>query len=141
MFVPDGAQADQQLTLEAILAGKTKGKLYDAYRPSWVASPEAAYVSAGNKPLKASLAELQAMLDAPQETVDVKGKPVPTVGSGLIEPERQLLRSCGLLDSQGRITPRVITRESLDAPEKLLTQELWDSIYTVPKGDITIEHI
>jgi malate synthase len=27
------------------------------------------------------------------------------------------------------------------APEKLLTQELWDAIYGVPKGEITIEHI
>jgi malate synthase len=29
----------------------------------------------------------------------------------------------------------------IDSPEKLFTQELWDSIYDVPKGDITIEHI
>ena len=42
---------------------------------------------------------------------------------------------------QGKITPAVLRKESLDTPEKLLSQELWDAIYSVPKGDITIEHI
>ena len=28
-----------------------------------------------------------------------------------------------------------------DTPEKLFTQELWDAIYCVPKGEITVEHI
>ena len=53
----------------------------------------------------------------------------------------QLLQSRGLLNSQGKITPWVITKDSLDAPEKIFTQKLWDDIYSVPKGDITIEHI
>lgn len=142
IFIPDTALPNgHQPTLEAILAGKVKGHLYDMYRQSWVASPEAAYVSAGNTPLRASLTELQSMLDAPRETVEVKGKPVPTVTSGLVDSERQLLQSRGLLDAEGKITPSVIHRESLDTPEKLLSQELWGSIYAVPKGDITIEHI
>ena len=81
------------------------------------------------------------MLDAPRETVEVKGKPVPTVASGLIDSERQLLQSRGLIDANGRITPQVIAREALDTPEKLLTPELWEAIYGVPKGDVTIEHI
>ena len=140
MFIPeDGSSA--QPTLEAIVSGKVKGKLYDAYRQSWVASPEQAYVAAGNVPLQAGLDQLQAMLDAKVETVEVKGKPVPTVTSGLTDSERQLLQSRGLLDAGGKITPRVITRESLDSPEKLLSAELWNSIYDVPKGDVTIEHI
>jgi malate synthase len=142
MFVPETAlPSGTQPTLDAILAGEVKGNLYDTYRQSWVASPEPAYVAAGNAPLKASLPELQGMLDARQETVEVKGKPVPTVASGLIDPERQLLQSRGLIDAKGRITPQVIARESLDTPEKLLAPELWESIYGVPKGDVTIEHI
>ncbi len=142
IFVPDAAlPSGVQPTLDAILAGEVKGKLYDTYRQSWVASPEQAYVAAGNAPLRASLKELQGMLDAKQETVDVKGKPVPTVGSGLVDAEQQLFQSRGLIDSKGRITPHVIARESLDAPEKLLSPELWESIYGVPKGDITIEHV
>jgi malate synthase len=142
MFVPDAALSNgEKPTLAAILAGEVKGKLYDAYRQSWVASPEAAYVAAGNAPLRASLAELQGMLDAPRETVEVKGKPVPTVASGLVDGERQLLQSRGLLDATGKITPLVITRESLDSPEKLLSPQLWESIYGVAKGDVTIEHI
>ena len=52
-----------------------------------------------------------------------------------------MLQSCGLLNAQGRITPRVITRDALDSPEKLFSAELWESIYAVPKGDVTIEHI
>ena len=141
-FVPEERlPAGQQPILEDILAGRMKGRLYDAYRQSWVASPEPAYVAAGNAPLQAPVTQLQAMLDAPRATVDVKGKAVPTVASGLVDSERTLLQSRGLLNAQGKITPRVIARDMLDTPEKFFTQELWDAIYTVPKGDITIEHI
>ncbi len=140
MFVPDETAAEQ-VTLDEILAGRAKGRLYDAYRQSWVASPEPAYVAAGNGPLRVPLAELQAMLDAPAKTADANGKPVPTVESGLVDSERALLQSRGLLDATGKITPLVLRKESLDAPEKLLSQELWNAIYSVPKGDITIEHI
>ena len=140
MFVPQGLVAEQ-VTLADILAGRVKGKLYDTYRQSWVASPEAAYVAAGNGPLRVPLAELQAMLDAPRETEDANGQAVPSVASGLVESERALLQSRGLLNAAGKITPAVIRKESLDAPEKLLSQELWDAIYSVPKGDVTIEHI
>ncbi len=140
MFVPDGPTAEQ-VTLDEILASRAKGRLYDAYRQSWVASPEPAYVAAGNGPLRVPLGELQAMLDAPARTADANGKPVPTVESGLVDSERALLQSRGLLNAAGKVTPAVIRKESLDAPEKLLSQELWDAIYSVPKGDITIEHI
>ena len=142
MFVPDAPlPAGRQPTLQEILGGQVKGRLYDAYRQSWVASPETEYVAAGNAPLQAKVGDLQALLDAPQATADVKGKAVPTVASGLTDAERTLFQSRGLLDAQGRITPAVIARESLDAPEKLLTPALWDAIYRVPKGDVTIEHI
>ncbi len=141
-FVPDEPlPADRHPTLADVLETRVKGKLYDAYRQSWVASPEPEYVAAGNGPLRAPVGELQAMIDAPAKTVDVKGKPVPTVPSGLVDAERALLRSRGLLDAEGRITPAVVRRESLDAPEKLFTRELWESIYAVPKGDVTIEHV
>lgn len=133
--------AGQSPTLEDILAGRVKGRLYDAYRQSWVASPEPAYVAAGNTPLRIPLGELQSLLDARLETADVKGKPVPTVGSGLSDAERQLLRSRGLLNAQGKITPMVIDKRKLDTPEALFSQELWDAIYAVPRGEITIEHI
>jgi malate synthase len=142
IFVPDARlAAGRQPSLEDILAGRVKGRLYDTYRESWVASPERDYVGAGNAPLRVPITELQAVLDAPRETVDVKGKPVPTVASGLSDVERQLMQSRGLLSAQGRITPLVIAKEALDTPEKLFTQELWSSLYGVPKGDVTIEHI
>ncbi len=142
MFVPEAPlPAGRQPTLEEILAGRVKGRLYDAYRQSWVASPEVEYVAAGNGPLQARLEALQALLDAPRENVDVKGKPVPTVKSGLSDAERALLQSRGLLDAQGRITPAVVARESIDTPEKLLSEERWSAIYGVPKGEVSIEHI
>ena len=142
MFVPDEPKAaGQEVTLDDVLAGRVKGRLYDAYRQSWVASPEPAYVAAGNAPLRVSVAELQAVLDAPRETVDANGKAVPTVASGLADSERQLLESRGLLNAQGKITPAIISKDTLDAPEKIFTPELWNAIYGVPKGDITIEHI
>jgi malate synthase len=142
MFVLDAPlSAGAHPTLEDILAGRVIGKLYDAYRQSWVASPEPAYVEAGNVPLRASLDNLQAMIDAPQEMIDVKGKPVPTVPSGLTDSERSLFQGRGLLNTQGKITPAVVARESVDTPEKLLSPQRWDDIYAVPKGEITIEHI
>jgi malate synthase len=142
MFVPEqAASAGESPRLEEILAGRVQGKLYDAYRQSWVASPEPAYVAAGNEPLRVPLAELQTRLDASLETVDVKGKPVPTVPSGLSDAERAVLQSRGLLNAQGKITPSVIAREAYDTPEKLFSQQLWNEIYSPPKGDVTIEHI
>jgi len=142
IFVPEGPlPADEQPTLEDILEGKVKGRLYDTYRQSWVASPEPSYVAAGNEPLQVAVTELQAILDAPPEEVDVKGKPVPTVASGLVDEERRLLQSRDLLNPQGKITPWVVTKDMFSEPEKLFTQELWDSIYGVPKGEVTVEHI
>jgi malate synthase len=142
MFLPDAPlAAGQQATLEDILAGRVKGRLYDAYRQSWVASPEPDYVAAGNAPLRAGLGDLQGIVDAPRQTTEVKGKPLPTVQSGLVDAERALLQSRGLLDAQGKITPAVIDPATLDAPEKLLSKELWDAIYGPPKGEVTIEHI
>jgi malate synthase len=142
IFVPEKPlRSDQRPTLEEILAGETKGRLYDAYRQSWVASPDPTYVAAGNAPLQAPLAQLQAIIDAPVEETAVKDKPVPTVNSGLTETERRLLESCDLLDAQGKITPWVVTADKFNAPENLFTQELWNNIYKVPEGEITIEHI
>src|SRR5438552_11286626 len=142
IFVPESAPAaGEQPALDDILAGRVKGRLYDAYRQSWVASPEPAYVAAGNGPLQAPLSELQSIIDARQQTVSVKGKLVPAASSGLIDAERALLQSRGLLNSQGNITPWVIAKDTVNTPEKLFTPELWNSIYGVPQGDITIEHI
>ena len=142
VFVPESAPTvGQQPSLDDILAGRVKGRLYDAYRQSWVASPESAYVAAGNGPLQAAVSELQSIIDAPQQTVDVKGKPVPAASSGLVDAERTLLQSRGLLNPQGKITPWVLAKSAVDAPEKVLTPDLWNSIYGVPQGDVTIEHI
>jgi malate synthase len=141
MFIPEETSPAQAPTLEDILAGRVKGKLYDAYRQSWVASPEPAYVAAGNAPLRAAVSQLQGILDARQETVEVKGKAVPTAASGLTQVERQVLESRGLLNAQGKILPWVITKDAITSPETIFTEKLWDDIFGVPKGDITIEHI
>jgi malate synthase len=142
IFVPEApVVAGQQPGLEDILGGRVKGKLYDAYRQSWVASPEPAYVAAGNTPLQVPVAQLQAIIDAPQKTVEVKGKAVPVVASGLTEAERLVLRSRGLLNSENKITPWVIPQDTLASPEKLLTPELWEAINGAPQGEVTIEHI
>src|SRR5512143_2430716 len=76
MFVPDAPLAPgAPLLLADALAGRAQGRLYDAYRQSWVASPETEYVAAGNGPLQARLEDLQALVDAKVQTTDVKGKP------------------------------------------------------------------
>jgi malate synthase len=142
IFVPEGTlPSGHPPTLDDILSKRVKGQLYDAYRQSWVASPEPDYVAAGNVPLRAPIAQLQAILDAPKETVKVKDQAVPAVSSGLSDAERNVLQSRGLLNAQGKITPQVIAKESLDTPEKLFTPELWESIYGIPKGEITIERV
>jgi malate synthase len=142
LFVPEQPlPPGQPPTLADILAKRVKGRLYDAYRQSWVASPEPDYVAAGNAPLRAPVEQLQSILDAPQAAVMVKDKPVPTVTSGLSQAERVVLESRGLLNAQGRITPQIVTKDSVDAPEKIFTPQLWDAIYGVPEGEITIEHI
>jgi malate synthase len=140
IFVPDQHLGELRPTLDEILSGRIRGQLYDVYRQSWVASPEPGYVDAGNRPLQTPLEELQSLVSAPRKTVDVRGKQVASVDSGLLEAERLLLGSCGLLNADGKITPWVVTTE-LDAPEKLLSDSLWNAIYGVPKGEITIEHI
>ncbi|MCM2333112.1 MAG: malate synthase, partial [Anaeromyxobacteraceae bacterium] len=142
MFVPAGPRPGGEApTLADILAGRAPGTLHDAYRQSWVASPEADYVAAGNGPLQAELGALQALVDAPLQVVDVRGTAVPTVASGLSAAERALLQSRGLLDAAGRITPQVLSPGALDSPEKLLSPERWQAIYAVPRGDVTIEHV
>src|SRR5438093_11950751 len=69
IFVPESAPAaGEQPALDDILAGRVKGRLYDAYRQSWVASPEPAYVAAGNGTLQAPLSDLQTTMRATQPT-------------------------------------------------------------------------
>jgi malate synthase len=142
VFVPDGPlPAGARPTLQDLLDGRIAGRLHDAYRQSWVASPEPEYVAAGNGPLQADVGRLQALVSAPEESTAVRGKPVPTVQSGLSAAERALLEARGLLDAQGRITPLVLPREALDGPEKLCSPERWAALYAVPAGDVTIEHV
>jgi malate synthase len=133
-------------TLDQILAGKVKGRLYDVYRQSWVASPDQDYVAAGNMPLRAAVDELQAMLDAPEDWVDVDGRRVaPKTTSGLTGDERRLLSRLGLVDDKGKITPWVICKLDLDSPEKLLSTlwggSLWDALYEVQGSEITVENV
>ncbi|ABL88506.1 malate synthase [Pyrobaculum islandicum DSM 4184] len=141
-------EAVSKVTLKDILEGKVKGRLYDLFRQSWVATPEESYVKAGNEPLKASLEELQAMINRPVKYVEVDSVKIPAVDSGLTEQERQLFQRLGLIDENGNITPWVIRPEMLDSPEKLFNnvelwggKDLWSALYEPPKGDITIEHI
>ena len=138
----------KKVTLKDVLEGKVKGRLFDLFRQSWVATPEESYVKAGNEPLRASLEELQQMINRPVKFVEVDGVKIPAVDSGLTEQERQLFIRLGLIDEQGNITPWVIRPDMLDTPEKLLGnpelwggKDLWTALFEPPKGDITAEHI
>ncbi|MEZ0248337.1 MAG: malate synthase, partial [Thermoproteus sp.] len=128
--------------------GRVKGRLYDLFRQSWVATPEESYVKAGNEPLRADLKELEGLINRPVKYVEVDGAKIPAVDSGLTEQERQLFIRLGLIDENGNITPWVIRRDMVDSPEKLLNspelwggKDLWSALYEPPKGDITVEHI
>ena len=143
-----GSDTGPRITLADARGGTLDGRLYDTYRQSWVASPDEEYVRAGNLPLRASLDELQALIDAPVVWEEVDGRPVaPKVTSGLTDTERGLLARLGLLDDQGRITPWVISCDRLSTPEEFLSSalgsggDLWDDLYEVPEGEITAENL
>ncbi|MEM0321521.1 MAG: malate synthase [Thermoprotei archaeon] len=147
IFVPEKGVRDERITLTQILEGRVKGRLYDCYRQSWVASPDEKYVAAGNKPLRTPIEALQALLDAQEEWEVVDGVRVaPKVDSGLTQTEKRLLNTLGLLDENGRITPWVVKEESVDTPEKLFSniwgdKNLWGALYDIPRGEITVENI
>ena len=148
IFVPhQGTPPNGKITLSDILEGRVRGRLYDCYRQSWVASPDEQYVAAGNKPLRTPLEKLQELLDAPEEWEVVDGARVaPKVSSGLTDAEKRMLSGLGLVDGAGRITPWVINEDSVDTPEKLFStiwgeKGLWGGLYDIPTGEITAENI
>jgi malate synthase len=149
IFVPDGdISRGVRITLDDILKGRVRGRLYDLFRQSWVATPEESYVSAGNKPLRADLEELQGMINRPVSFVKAGNIVIPSAESGLTDSERRLFQSLGLIDENGRITPWIIRRDMIDTPEKLLEnpelwggKDLWSALYEPPRGDITVEHV
>jgi malate synthase len=102
------------------------GTLHDAYRQSWVASPETLYVEAGMAPLTAPVEDLQSIVD------------------GLDASERAVFVARGLLTADGKISPWLVDEATAGTPEALLSRERWDAIYLPPDGpgsDITIEHV
>ena len=141
---PGGAAAPgPPPTLADILSGKVTGTLHDAYRQSWVASPEADYVAAGNRPLQVELAELQALLDAPLQTVaEVAGQ------AGADRGQRPLRRRAGAPPvprpprrrrphhaAGARARPRSRRRSSSSR------RSAGPPSTTAPRGDVTIEHV
>ena len=140
-------EAVDKVTLRDVLERRVKGRLYDLFRQSWVATPEESYVKAGNEPLRAELSQLQHLILRPVKYVEVDGVKIPTVDSGLTEQERGLFQRLGLIDEEGNITPWVITPDMVDTPEKLLNNAklwgggLWEALFQPPAGDVTAEHI
>ncbi len=148
-FVTDDPKAENgKVTLKDALEGRYKGKVYDLYRQSWVASPDKRYVEAGNIPLRASLKDLQALISAPEEYETFNGEKVaPKVTSGLTQSEKKLFASLHLINENGEITPWVIRSDKISGPEYISSNELWGegglwgALYGVKQGDITIENV
>lgn len=149
IFVPDVPQGkDREVTLSDIMEKRVNGALFDAYRQSWVATPDKEYVAAGNSSLRTPLTGLQSMLDAPEEWEGINGEKVaPRVASGLTQDERNQLMHLHLLNDKGQITPWVISRDEIDEPWKFYSEKLWPkkglwrSLYEIPKGEVTAENI
>lgn len=148
IFVPSEKLAvGSRVTLEDALSGRVRGRLYDVFRQSWVATKEESYVAAGNEPLRTEVSRLQRLIDAEVKLVNVDGVALPSVDSGLTEDEKRRFQRLGLLDEEGRITPWVVPREEVETPEKLFTsriwgdRDLWHELYDPPIGDITPEHV
>ena len=70
----------------------------------------------------------------------MKGKPVPTVASGSATRER-CLPVPRAPERAGEDHARRPHEGRARRAREVLTRELWDAIYSVPKGDVTIEHI
>ncbi len=94
------------------------GKLYDAYRQSWVATTEEEYVRAGAEPLQVEMSALERLVER------------------LDAGERARLQALGLIDAGGKITPWEVRGEDL-APEKLYSGEAWDRLFHRPEGPVT----
>jgi malate synthase len=97
---------------------KMNGRLHDAYRQSWVATTEEEYVRAGGEPLQADVAALQGLADR------------------LNPDERDRLRSLGLVDAAGKVTPWELQPGDL-TPEKLFSNDAWDRLFRRPDGPTT----
>lgn len=95
-----------------------EGRLFDAYRQSWVATTEEEYVRVGAEPLQAEVPALQGLADR------------------LTPDERARFQSLGILDGEGRISPRRISSEDL-APERLFSAEAWDRLFRRPEGPVS----
>ena len=94
------------------------GKLYDAYRQSWVATTEEEYVRTGAEPLQVEFAALGGLVDR------------------LETDERARLRALELIDEGGKITPWTVKNEDL-ASERLYSEEAWERLFRRPEGPIT----
>ncbi|MCS7118027.1 MAG: malate synthase [Thaumarchaeota archaeon] len=147
IFVAEDVQEGAVVTLDEALRGKYRGRLYDLFRQSWVATKEEQYVASGNVPLRSEVEGLQSLIDAPIEYVEVDGIRLPTPESGLTVEERRRFIELGLLTSEGKIRLWVVRASDIQRPEDLFSEKLWggktlwDALYSVPEGDVTIEHI
>jgi malate synthase len=136
-----------KVRLSDVLAGRVRGRLYDLFRQSWVATKDEAYIAAGTELLKADISQLQRLIKAEVRYVEVEGRLYPTVDSGLTGEEMKRFTRLGVLDSEGDIALWVIPATEVDSPEKLFTSKiwgekgLWHGLYDVPQGEITPEHI
>ncbi|MCS7126945.1 MAG: malate synthase [Thaumarchaeota archaeon] len=147
IFVAEDLPEGAVVTLRDVLEGRYRGRLYDLFRQSWVATKEEQYVAAGNAPLRARLEELQGLIDAPVEYVEVEGQRLPAPGSGLTPEERRRFAELGLLTQDGKIKPWTVRASDLSRPEDLFSERLWggkglwEALYSIPQGEITVEHI
>jgi len=147
IFLSDDVEVGEEVTLDDVLNGGYRGRLYDLFRQSWVATKEEEYVATGNAPLRSGIEELQQLIDAPVEYVEVDGVKHLSPRSGLTAEERGRFIELGLLTREGKIRPWVIRPSDLKSPEDLFSSRLWgggglwDALYAVPEGHVTIEHI
>jgi len=94
-----------------------KGKLYDTYRQSWVATVTPEYVSAGREPLVTDVTDLQKVVDK------------------LRPDEQKRLEGLGLIKN-GRITPLELSEADLTV-DKLFSEEALQRLLARPQGPTT----
>ena len=99
-------------------------------------------MAAGNDPLRAASSDFTARARCARQN---SGRQRQGGAHGCQRTERRRARRAAIARlaerSRARSRRGYSPGRSLDTPEKLFTQKLWDDIYGVPKGDVTIEHI
>ena len=143
MFVPRCNAATSRFTLDDILAGRVQGQALRLLSAELGRQSGACVCGCGQWAAAGSrLKNCRRSSMRRARPWTRTAKPCPRPPADWSDSERALLESRGLLNSAGQDHAACpAQRRGRYAGEAAESPALWDAIYGVPKGDVTIEHI